>query len=195
MITFGIITGTIVFIILWGWGWGEADIFERAWWFDTLGHVTAGFGGALALLHLLKNSALGGFFRIRGKIFLMFAVVAIVAMIQSHGWEGLESVWDYILQPLFFPHLAKAQKNGLDTTIDNLMTTSAATLAMRCWWYYDRSMRHRETIEEEEIEEALELMETLSEKIRTKRREHLRRLLPSFKKLRHLIKTKMEIKK
>lgn len=191
---YGIITtAVILFIMIWGvWGWQETVLFDNTWRFDALGHAIAGFGGALMLLHLIKTYALDGMFRIRGKFLLAFTIVAIVTTLQTIIWEGLESYWDYYLQPIFFSHLAQAQKGGMDTTIDNLTTMGAAIAAMIAWNIYDRFMRSREEIEQKEINEVNDLIEELSEKIRVRRREHLRKLRPSFKKLWRLIKTRIK---
>lgn len=183
----------IAFVFAWGiWYWKDAVLFSSVWWFDTVGHVVFGFFGAFTLLYLFRTYAAKGAFVFVGRTFLSILIVAIIA-ITGVFWEVLELWWDYHLQPDYFDWLAKAQKNSADTTIDILVDTIAAALAMLMYGLYSRLYERYfpDGYAKDEIEEMRIKIEHFSKEIHSKRKEHFRQIKPTLRKLARNIREKM----
>ena len=160
---------TIIFIAIWSSNWQyNSDV---SWWFDTLGHAVAGFGGALALRYLIRRYAARGFFVFDdGRKFLATVVEAWV-MKFAVFWEALEFIWDVWGQP-YLLWLARAQKDLFDTMVDILVAVLAARFAlMIARWFDDWYERHHpEDTSEEEFDEVMEIIRRLSRSKNSRRR-------------------------
>lgn len=193
----------IVHIYIWGiWGWKESELFNDAWWFDTAGHALAGVVGALNLLYFYKTYSLHGIFRFAGKRHLTKDIVSDVA-ISGIVWELIELLWDYNLQPNYFEWLAKAQKGVADTMFDLVTNPFAALLTLLFYFgssvfYYNYIYPRiypedaKKAMMEEEIDEVLEMLKHMDQKVRTIQKEHLKRLLPTLKEFLRAIVEKEE---
>ena len=172
------------------WGWQKSELFNRAWWFDEWGHALFGIMGALTLLYLYKTYSLHGIFRFAGKKHLTKDIVEDIAIF-GIIWEIIELSWDLYLQPSYFDWLSKAQKGAADTVIDLIVNPLFALLALvicffcaRFYAYvYEKIYPDDENTAdvEEKIEEALEMLKYLDKNVRLLRKEHLKRLMPTFK--------------
>lgn len=127
-----------IHIGIWGfWGWKESELFlgsvlapNGPWWFDFAGHAWAGVLGSINDLYLYSRRRSGGLQEVRrdmGDLHLTKCVVADVAL-AGIVWEGIERIWDWLLQPNFATWAAKAQKDVVDNMID-LFTNPSFALA------------------------------------------------------------------
>ena len=188
-----IIISVLAFIYIWGiWGWRDSELFDAAWWFDTAGHAIFGFGVGLALIYLISTYAAKGIFLFAGKRLLAVVVISII-MIVGILWEAVELLWDAYLQPNYFSWYAKAQESSIDTTIDilvNLIFVSFAMIAYRLYTNIYEKLNSNKA-EENEINETIEMINHLSQKIRTRRHEHIRHLQSALKQLFQLVGRKI----
>lgn len=141
----GIILFWTAFAFIWTYyGWTNDGMFTEGWMFDTVGHIIFGIGAAFSLLCFFPLHLLPTPMRVIG-------VVGLVALL-AIGWEIVEATWDFYFQPVHFEWLAKAQKSGLDTTIDIVAAVVAATIEITIHVviykhffpdYYDEDERER----------------------------------------------------
>ena len=178
------------FLYIWGLsGWQDAELFNKVWWFDTAGHALFGIAFAWMLLLIISGHAVKGAFLFTGKIFLSIVVIAGV-MLVGILWEAAERLWDWYLQPNYFMWLAKAQKDSVDTVSDILVNFCSAFFFVTCYHIYNIIYEkwHPDEAEKTEIEETIEMIQYVSEKIRRRRREHLPKLKPALQNLFQSIK-------
>lgn len=187
----------VIHIYIWLiWRWKNSELFDSAWFFDEAGHALFGIMGAFTLLYLYRTYSLHGIFRFAGKKHLTKDIVEDIAIF-GILWEFAELSWDLYLQPNYLDWLAKAQKGAADTVIDIIVNPLFALLALIVFFYcirigkyiYKKIYPDDKNIAdvEEEIEEALEMLKYLDEKVRFLRKEQLKLLKPKLKEFFHLL--------
>lgn len=167
------------------WGWRDTNtLFSAPWWFDETGHALYGVMGSVTLLHFFQNYAAKGIFRITGRFFLSLIVISIVALLGVF-WELCEFIWDMWLQPEYFDWLGKAQSDSIDTSLDIIVNTLFSTFAIGIYGLYNFFYKklYPEEIEMFQVEELIDDIRHISRKIQSRRREHLRHIVPEVKKL------------
>ncbi len=177
VITSVILLYWIAFFFFFGYAhWGEFELFDKQWWFDLFGHALFGVSASINLLYLYRRYACHGAFNFIGHVFLAVNIIGQVIIVGGVLWESIEASWDLIFQPLYFPHLAKAQKGALDTTLDILATMIASSLTMGIWLIYNRiyeRLFHDETVTYL-VDNAIEKIEQLGEVVRQSHLEKLK---------------------
>lgn len=136
MVNFLILLGNLAFFLVWGvLAWQDSEYNTSAWWFDAYGHMIFGFLWAFILLYWTRKYLRWLYVPIP-KWVLAFIIISAVNSIETFLWENFELMWDFWIQPNFFPHLAKAHKGSVDTMMDINFTAAAALVAMIFWWIY-----------------------------------------------------------
>lgn len=156
--------------------WGDFELFDKQWWFDLFGHALFGVSASINLLYLYRRYACHGAFNFIGHAFLAINIIGQVIIIGGVLWESMEASWDLLIQPWCCPHLAKAQKGALDTTLDILATMIASSCTMGIWVIYNRMYEkffHDESIANL-VDDAIERIEQLGEVVRQSHIEKLR---------------------
>lgn len=160
---------TAIFTIIWGSNWQYSSY--QSWWFDTLGHIVAGFGGALSLRYLIRKYGAKGFFAFdEGRRFLAIIVEAWVIRL-AILWEVIEFVWDVLGQPNM-SWMARAQKDLIDTMVDIIAAVFFAKIAMILASGYDHIYENRypDEIEREEMDEVIGMVARVSQSKKLRRR-------------------------
>ncbi len=194
----------VVLAIYWGvhiyiwliWGWKDTELFNSAWWFDEAGHALFGVTGALTLLYFYRTYSLHGIFRFAGKKHLTKDIVEDVAIF-GILWEFGEMIWDLYFQPNFI-QLAMAQKGVIDTVIDLVVNPIFALITLVIYFscarlyarIYERNYPDDKNTAavEGEVEETLEMLRYVSQKVRSLRKEHLKHLRPTLKEIVHFFR-------
>lgn len=159
----------IAFSAMWGANWQYSS--DESWLFDAVGHVIAGFGGALALRYLIRKYGARGFFVFdEGRKFLNIIVQAWVAKLAVY-WEVLEFAWDSLGQP-YVVWLARAQKDLFDTMVDIIAAMLAAKIALVIASRYDRLYEkwYPDEIEKEDMDEVIDMIALVSQSKKLRRR-------------------------
>lgn len=168
---------SLIFAVVWALNWqGGNDLFGNQWWFDTLGHSVAGFGGALALRYLIRKYAAKGFFAFEeGRRFLNLVVEAWVMRL-AILWEAFEFSWDMFGQQ-YLMWVARAQKDLIDTMVDILAAVFMAKVAILLASLYDNwyERRYPDESEQEEIDEVVGMVSRVSRSKYMRRRAKRRR--------------------
>lgn len=176
-----------VFAVVWSLNWqGDNELFSNKWWFDAIGHSIAGFGGALALRHLIRKYGAKGFFVFEeGRRFLNIIVEAWVIRLAIF-WEALEFLWDVLGQPNI-GWLPRAQKGLVDTMVDIIAAVLFAKIALVLASWYDRIYESKfpDESEREEMDDVIGMVSRVSQtkKLRRRvlRRQRLERVIGFLK--------------
>lgn len=168
----GFILYWCIHIGVWGlWGWRESELFHDGklspngpWWFDFAGHAWAGVVGAINDMYLYSRRREGGLQEVRydlGDLHLTKGVVADVGL-AGIAWEGLERIWDWLIQPNIVPWVARAQKDVVDNMIDLMTNPFFALLTLLCLFaggaIFDRWIRKQASRDEQLAQNAVMLM-------------------------------------
>lgn len=174
------------------WGWKDtSELFSAAWWFDEAGHMLYGIMGGYTLLYYYQNYTVSGAFRLFGKLFLASSIISKITLWGVY-WEIIEFVWDIWLQPAHFDWLGKAQSDSLDTSIDIILNSMFARIAMVLYGLYNMLYKKWYPDENEygEIEDIKNHIRYLSDKIARRRHTHIKDIIPSIREeLKELFQT------